>query len=152
MSKNSFVFYILGVIIIISPSPTTTLALPIGEAVQAIADRLVSEQIQEAPDLGIWPEEADFTGSIVAGMVDAYELTSNSTYKTSAELGGDYIFSSGKHILVAILLLIGARPNPGAALSSFQVPADRLLQPFWPHSPSYGSLRHIFCHFRPSAS
>jgi len=96
MSDKGIVFYILSAILIISSSPTTTSAVPIGKAVVAIADRLAAEQIQEGPNIGSWPEETDFTGSIVAGMVDAYEMTSNSAYKTSAELGGDYIFASAQ--------------------------------------------------------
>lgn len=65
--------------------------LPIGEAIKAVADRLEAQQIKDGVGAGRWRGEADFTGSIVAGMVSAYELTCESTYRNSAERGGDYI-------------------------------------------------------------
>ncbi|NQT00576.1 MAG: hypothetical protein HQ580_00990 [Planctomycetes bacterium] len=68
-------------------APNAAIALPIDQSREAIADRLVAEQ---APD-GSWPEEADFTGSIVAGMVSAYEDVGKAEYKTAAELGGNFI-------------------------------------------------------------
>lgn len=67
------------------------MALPFGQAIENVADRLEAEQIKYGVSAGIWPEEADFTGSIVAGMLSAYDWTCNSAYKYSAELGGDYI-------------------------------------------------------------
>ncbi|MBN2589579.1 MAG: hypothetical protein JXA96_06945 [Sedimentisphaerales bacterium] len=73
---------------------TSGSAMPIRESVENIADRLVSEQSKDIVNMGIWPNEGDFTGSIVAGMVDAYELTCDPTYKESAELGGNYILWS----------------------------------------------------------
>lgn len=41
-----------------------------------------------------WPDEEDCTGSIVAGMVSAYEITNDSDYLTCAEQGGKYILST----------------------------------------------------------
>ena len=70
-------------------APNAAMALPIEQAREAIADRLVAEQ---APD-GFWPEEADFTGSIVAGMVSAYEVVGKAEYKAAAELGGNFILT-----------------------------------------------------------
>jgi len=67
------------------------LPMPIGEAIGVIADRLEAEQIKDGVSAGIWLGEAGFTGSIVVGMVSAYELTCDPNYRTSAELGGDYI-------------------------------------------------------------
>jgi hypothetical protein len=68
-----------------------TLPMPIGEAIGVIADRLEAEQIKSGGSAGIWPGEALYTGSIVGGMVSAYELMGDPNYRTSAELGGDYI-------------------------------------------------------------
>ena len=68
-------------------APNVAMALPIKEARAAIADRLVTEQ---APD-GSWPEEADYVGSIVAGMARAYEVVGKDKYKAAAELGGNFI-------------------------------------------------------------
>jgi hypothetical protein len=79
-------FLILGSFI------NASLALPIDQAITAIADRLVADQINEGVHVGSWPEEAWFTGAIVAGMVEAYEVMDQSAYETSAELGGNYIF------------------------------------------------------------
>jgi hypothetical protein len=69
----------------------TQLMASSGEVIKKVADRLEAEQIVGGVSEGTWPEEADFTGSIVAGMADAYELTCESAYRTSAELGGYYI-------------------------------------------------------------
>jgi len=74
----------------------TAMALPIGQAVTAIGDRLEAEQIKEGINAGIWPGEALFTGSIAAGMVSAYEVTCDGAYKSSAELGGEYIIWSAQ--------------------------------------------------------
>jgi len=62
------------------------------DATVMIADRL--EANQSPYGRGSWFGENDFTGSIVAGMVSAYELTGESAYKTSAERGGDYILNN----------------------------------------------------------
>jgi len=67
------------------------MVLPVGEAIEALANRLEHEQIKYGASGGSWPGEADFTGSIVAGMVTAYNCTCNNTYKSAAELSGDYI-------------------------------------------------------------
>ena len=73
-------------------SENIAVALPIGEAIRVTADRLEAEQMQR----GNWPQESDYQGSIVAGMVSAYEVTCDSAHKSSAELGGDYIIKAGK--------------------------------------------------------
>jgi len=77
----------MGVIV----SQTALAAFSVGEAVTTVADRLEAEQVTEGLDSGSWPKEAAFTGSIVAGMVGAYELTCENAYRRSAELGADYI-------------------------------------------------------------
>jgi hypothetical protein len=77
-------------------SQTSVAAQSIGGSIRAVADRLYTDQITEGPSSGSWPDEAGFTGSIVAGMVSAYELTCESAYKDSAELGGHYILSAAQ--------------------------------------------------------
>jgi hypothetical protein len=77
-------------------SQTLLVASSIGEAIRTVADRLRTEQITEGLNAGSWPDEASFTGSIVAGMVSAYELTCESAYRSSAELGGDYVLSAAQ--------------------------------------------------------
>ena len=87
-------FFCLILVTIIGQS--ICVALPIGEAIQVTADRLEAEQLKEGVSRGSWPQEADFTGSIVAGMVGAYELLCDSTYRSSVILGGDCILWSAQ--------------------------------------------------------
>jgi len=61
----------------------------LADAVTRAADRLVVQQYN-----GKWPDEAAYTGAIVAGLVHAYEMTGDTSYKTSAELGGGFILDS----------------------------------------------------------
>jgi len=68
----------------------------IENTIEAIASRLEQNQVKVGVCEATWPEEENFTGSIVAGIVCAYELTGNITYIISAELGGNYIISSAK--------------------------------------------------------
>jgi len=76
----------------ISPQEQETdLTSSIVDAMGMIADRLEANQEKHYDPKGSWPAERHFTGSIVAGMVSAYELTGESAYQASAELGGRYI-------------------------------------------------------------
>ena len=68
-------------------APNVAMALPIKQAREAIAERLVSEQATD----GSWPEEANYVGSIVAGMAREYEVVGKDKYKAAAELGGNFI-------------------------------------------------------------
>ncbi|MFQ6035158.1 MAG: hypothetical protein ACE5NM_04825 [Sedimentisphaerales bacterium] len=68
----------------------------IENTIEAIANRLEQNQVKVGLFEATWPEEADFTGSIIAGMVSAYEFTGNISYKNSAEWGGNYILSSAQ--------------------------------------------------------
>lgn len=79
----------VGMLLVASVA-NTAMALPIGEALEAIGDRLVDEQSLD----GAWPAEACFTGSIAAGLANAYEITGKAAYRTAAQLGGDYIVGS----------------------------------------------------------
>ena len=89
MKSASLVISVVSAMFFVVFTPNAAMALPIKQAREAIADRLVAEQ---APD-GSWPEEADYVGSIVAGMVSAYEVVGKgkAEYKASAELGGNFI-------------------------------------------------------------
>ena len=60
-----------------------------------VADRLVSNQITIGPDAGSWRSEQAYVGSIVPGLVEAYQLTGNEEYKTAAEAGGEWILANG---------------------------------------------------------
>lgn len=87
MKSMPLVTFVITTMLFVVFAPNTAMALPIDQAREAIADRLVDEQ---APD-GFWPEEADYTGSIVAGMVSAYEVVGKADYMAAAELGGNFI-------------------------------------------------------------
>jgi len=87
MKNVKLVTFAISAMLFVVLAPNAAMALPIEQAREAIADRLVAEQ---TPD-GSWPEEADFTGSIVAGMVSAYEVVGKAEYKAAAELGGNFI-------------------------------------------------------------
>jgi hypothetical protein len=66
-------------------------AMPIGAAIEKIASRLEAHQLRDGTAAGSWPDEPEFTGSIVAGMCAAHELTCDSKWRRAAESGGDYI-------------------------------------------------------------
>ena len=61
-----------------------------GDTVTRAADRLVAQQAAN----GSWVGEAGYTGSIVAGLVNAYDITGNLSYKTAAEAGGTWILNN----------------------------------------------------------
>jgi hypothetical protein len=69
-------------------------------AVDAIATRLDQMQIKEGPFAGDWGGEWGFNGSVVAGMVDAYEQTGNVAYKTAALLGGEFILNEARGVFM----------------------------------------------------
>ena len=83
------VTFAISAMLFVVLAPNAAMALPIDQAREAIADRLVAEQDPN----GSWLEEADFTGSIVAGMVSAYEVVGKAEYMAAAELGGNFILN-----------------------------------------------------------
>jgi hypothetical protein len=87
MKSVPLIICVVSAMLFVVLAPNAAMALPIDQAREAIADRLGAEQ---APD-GFWPEEADYTGSIVAGMVSAYEVVGKAEYMAAAELGGNFI-------------------------------------------------------------
>jgi len=66
-------------------------ASEVGTTIDGVAGRLQREQTTTGPSVGNW--EVGFNGSVVAGMVSAYEYTGNEAYAIAAELGGDYILT-----------------------------------------------------------
>jgi hypothetical protein len=89
--RSPLTITVVGALLVVGFLPKTTLAIYIGQAVQAIADQLVAEQIPEGVRTGTWPKEATFTRSIITGVVGAYEPTFQSAYKASVKLVGDYV-------------------------------------------------------------
>ena len=72
-----------------SATPTNT-----QQAITMVAEQLFQSQIIVGLDAGSWRNEQGYTGSIVAGLVDAYQLTGNNDYKDAAELGGNWILEN----------------------------------------------------------
>jgi hypothetical protein len=66
-------------------------ASEIPAVMDAIAARLEQNQVKEGFTSGEWDDKWGFNGSIVAGMVDAYECTEKELYRASAVLGGEFI-------------------------------------------------------------
>ena len=71
-------------------SPAASMAVSPDQMITAVADRLVASQKL----VGTWGDEEDCTGSIVAGLVRAYEETGDAVYITAAELGVIYILDA----------------------------------------------------------
>jgi hypothetical protein len=91
LSKSvPFVICVVTAMLFVVFAPSAVMGLPINEAREAIGDQLVAGQ---GPD-GAWLGEEGYTGSIVAGLAHAYEVTEKADYKAAAELGGNYIINS----------------------------------------------------------
>jgi hypothetical protein len=149
IKSKQLVTGVISALLIVGFLSNPALASPLSEAITAIADRLEAEQIQNGDYLGSWPQEAFFTGSIVSGMVDAYELTGESDYQASAQLGGDYIFSTAQY---------GFYPEEVLAFTRLSAIADDPLDNVWRTTVSYfyleikylfdgGTYGYISAHF-----
>jgi len=69
------------------------------EALHRVANRLVATQIQTGSYKGAWPSiggvpVGTFTGTMAAGLADAYWMTCNPAYKAAAEKAGDFIWAT----------------------------------------------------------
>ncbi|OHB60366.1 MAG: hypothetical protein A2167_00415 [Planctomycetes bacterium RBG_13_46_10] len=129
MTKSTHVFLgAISTLLILVFLANPALALTLNGAITAIADRLEAEQIKDGADIGSWPEEATFTGSIVAGMIDSYELTGESAYKDSAQLGGNYIFRTAQGSFYA---------DESLAFTRLSAIADDPLDNVWRSAVSY---------------
>ncbi len=84
--KNVILFIFVCVLFV----PVSTEALPLDETVEAVADCLVANQ---NPD-GSWPGEPGYTGSILAGLIQAYEVKEKASYLEATEFGVQFIFNS----------------------------------------------------------
>jgi hypothetical protein len=61
------------------------------DALRAAASRLVAGQVQGGPFEGSWSGEEAYTGSIVAGLVHAHEVTLDDECRVAAIVGGNFI-------------------------------------------------------------
>jgi len=128
MKSKQLVTGVISALLIIGFLANFTFASELSEAITRIANRLEDEQIQSGDDVGSWPQEAVFTGSIVSGMVDAYELTDESNYQISAQLGGNYIFRTAQY---------GFYPEEVLAFTRLSAIADDPLDNVWRAAVSY---------------
>jgi len=71
-------------------APVSTTALPLDETVEAVADCLVDNQSSN----GAWSGEWGYTGSILAGLLQAYQVTEKASYIEAAELSVPFILES----------------------------------------------------------
>lgn len=76
--------FIVALFLFIIPSVIEAQNLDI---IETVADRLVDSQRLN----GSWINEEAYTGSIVAGLISAYEVTEKEEYLTAAELGATFI-------------------------------------------------------------
>jgi len=90
MKKLLLVICTAVTVLLAASSWNTAEALPIGPAIEAIGNDLVGSQTPS----GTWVGGELFTGSIVAGLCQAYEVTGNTSYKTAAQQGGNYIITT----------------------------------------------------------
>ena len=65
-------------------------ASTIGEAITGAADYLAATQETD----GSWSGSEGWTGPIVSGMVNAYQITSDTDYSAAASAGGSYILNT----------------------------------------------------------
>ena len=90
MRNKRFVICVLSAFLIITFAPNAIFALSLSETFETVADRLVDTQTSD----GEWLKEDGYTGSIVAGLIQAYEVTEKAEYKAAAELGASFIIIS----------------------------------------------------------
>ncbi len=122
MKRLLLAISVIGAVLFVASVPNTAIALPIGVAVEAIGDQLVSDQGVS----GGWPGEAGFTGSIVAGLANAYEVTGSVDYSAAAQLGADHIldvaagnFYGDEAYALARVSAITGDPSYGNAAKTF---------------------------------
>ena len=61
------------------------------DAVRAVTGRLVLEQLAGGPLEGAWPGEEEYTGTVVAGLADAFAVTLDADARVAALIGGNFI-------------------------------------------------------------
>ncbi len=61
------------------------------DVVRAVTGRLVLEQLASGPLEGAWPGEEEYTGTVVAGLADAFAVTSDEDARVAAVIAGNFI-------------------------------------------------------------
>ncbi len=100
--------YAIGGIVLVAVATSGSMAATsTAEAVRLSADWLVADQeidgswLFSDPSRGIL-NSPDYTGVVVAGLLNAYDITDDDAYKTAAENGGNFILADA-----------AATPGPG---------------------------------------
>jgi hypothetical protein len=88
--KNVFISYFIVVMLFVVFIPSVTSAQQQNEILVTVAEKLVNSQSSN----GSWLGEEGYTGSITAGLVQAYEITENDPYITAAKHGVQYILKA----------------------------------------------------------
>lgn len=78
-------------VVVLARAPQLADASEAMAAVKAATDRLVVGQLSGGPLRGAWPGEEEYTGSIVAGLVNAYTITCDDEARVAAIAGGQFI-------------------------------------------------------------
>jgi len=84
--RKTFTIALVNLLLIGGFFPKTVFALRIDEAFDLVTARLIASQYPT----GTWVNEEYFTGSILAGLAYAYEVTSDSACINACELGANY--------------------------------------------------------------
>lgn len=66
------------------------------DVIVSLADCLVEEQVASGDLKGTWPGEEAYTGTIVAGLVRAYQMTCDNRYRQAAEAGAEYFIGAAQ--------------------------------------------------------
>ena len=66
------------------------------DVIVSLADRLVEEQVPTGDLKGTWSGEEAYTGTIVAGLVRAHQMTCDNRYKQAAEAGAEFFIGAAQ--------------------------------------------------------
>jgi len=103
-----------ALLLLLVAAPSAVMGGAIDSAITRAADRLDTSQEVD----GSWTDETGFTGSIVAGLVNAYQVLGTASYKTAAEDGGSWIIGSTTNFLgdeaYSLTRLSGISADPSA--------------------------------------
>ena len=124
-SNHTVICMVLLILAFLANTNAMAATTVLHNSVTSVANRLQSSQLGTGAEPGIWPGEADFTGAIVAGLVDAYKINNLYKYREAAELGGYYILTKAD----IALSISGDEAYALAQLSSIQEnPNDNMFR------------------------
>jgi hypothetical protein len=137
----------LAVLLCLAFAGSSSIAATITDAVIHAADHLVATQSAH----GSWAGETDYTGPIVAGLLDAYSLTGNNAYKTAAQNGANFIIANSSHFLgdeaYALTRVSDVQANPNS--NSYRTAAANFFNNTIAGAPggTLGSINNLVSHY-----